>query len=219
MTCRAAIVSAMFAGVGLIAASASGSDPPAYIWNVSASVPIGVYRVDPIDRIDVADLVVVVPPGPLADFLAERSYLPTGVPMLKRVLALAGATVCRHGNAIVAYGMVYGRALDRDSSDRLLPTWQGCRVVPDGQVFLMNWDAADSFDSRYFGPLPIASIVGRAVPVWTAEQSEPAPARSGNFIIIRRAVTARRTFPSPHQRSSRHGPDRNLHPQRGRLLR
>lgn len=178
MTRRTAIVSAMFAGVGLISASASGSHPPAYIWNISASVPLGLYRVDPIDRIAVAELVVVAPSEPLASLLAERGYLPKGVPMLKRVLALAGATVCRRGNAIVAYGMVYGRTLDHDSSDRLLPTWQGCRVVPDKQVFLMNWDAADSFDSRYFGPLPIASIVGRAVPVWTAEQSEPAPARS-----------------------------------------
>jgi conjugative transfer signal peptidase TraF len=180
MTRRAAIVSAMFAGIGLVSASASSRHPPAYIWNVSASVPIGLYRVDPINRIDVADLVVVAPPEPLASLLAERGYLPKGVPMLKRVQAVAGATVCRHGNAIVAYGMVYGLALDRDSSHRLLPTWQGCRVVPDGQLFLMNRDAADSFDSRYFGPLPIASIVGRAVPVWTAERSEPAPARSGN---------------------------------------
>lgn len=180
MTRRVAIVSAMFASVGLIATSASGRHPPAYVWNVSASVPVGLYRVKSIDRIDVADLVVVAPPEPLASLLAERGYLPKGVPMLKRVLALAGTTVCRHGDAIVAYGMIYGHARERDRIGRLLPVWQGCRVVPAGQLFLMNWDAADSFDSRYFGPLPIASIVGRAVPVWTAEQSEPAPARSGN---------------------------------------
>lgn len=180
MTSRTSIVSVMLGGIGLVSASASGSHPPAYVWNVSGSVPVGLYRVESIDRLDIADLVVVAPPEPLASLLAERGYLPKGVPMLKQVLTVAGATVCRHGNAIVAYGMVYGRTLDRDSSGRPLPAWQGCRVVPDRQAFLMNWDAADSFDSRYFGPLPIASIVGRAVPVWTAEQSEPAPARSGN---------------------------------------
>ena len=35
----------------------------------------------------------------------------------------------------------------------------------------MNPQSADSLDGGYFGPLPAASIVGRAIPVWT-EQSE-----------------------------------------------
>ena len=33
----------------------------------------------------------------------------------------------------------------------------------------MNWDNPDSYDGRYFGPLPAASIIGRAIPVWTFE--------------------------------------------------
>jgi hypothetical protein len=39
----------------------------------------------------------------------------------------------------------------------------------------MNWDAADSFDGRYFGPLPRASIFGRAVPLWLADHTSSAP--------------------------------------------
>ncbi|MNY66109.1 Peptidase S26 [compost metagenome] len=31
----------------------------------------------------------------------------------------------------------------------------------------MNWDAPDSLDGRYFGPLPVTSIVARALPLWT----------------------------------------------------
>ena len=31
----------------------------------------------------------------------------------------------------------------------------------------MNWDASDSLDGRYFGPLPVSTIVARALPVWT----------------------------------------------------
>jgi type IV secretory pathway protease TraF len=34
----------------------------------------------------------------------------------------------------------------------------------------MNWQSPDSFDGRYFGPLPASTVVGRAVPVWTDEQ-------------------------------------------------
>ena len=43
----------------------------------------------------VTELVAVEPPEPLATFLAERRYLPRGIPMLKHVLALPGQTVCR----------------------------------------------------------------------------------------------------------------------------
>ena len=59
------------------------------------SVPIGLYRLQPIGEPFVTELVAVEPPEPLATFLATAGYLPRGVPMLKRVLALPGQTVCR----------------------------------------------------------------------------------------------------------------------------
>ena len=62
-----------------------------------------------------------------------------------------------------------GRALDRDRSGRSLPIWRGCRIVADDEVFLMNWQSENSFDGRYFGPLPASTIVGRAIPLWTKE--------------------------------------------------
>ena len=57
----------------------------------------------------VTELVAVLPPEPLAAFLAERSYLPRGVPMLKRVLALPGQTVCRNGLTITVDGIGLAR--------------------------------------------------------------------------------------------------------------
>ena len=68
---------------------------PRFIWNASASVPIGLYAIHPSGALRVTELVVVRPPAALASFLDERRYLPKGVPMLKRVLALPGQTVCR----------------------------------------------------------------------------------------------------------------------------
>jgi type IV secretory pathway protease TraF len=118
----------------------------------------------------VMELVVVRPPPTLAQFLAERRYLPEGVPMLKRVLALPGQTVCRSDRTITVDGIAMGDALERDTSDRPLPVWQGCKRISDGQVFLMNWQSEDSFDGRYFGLLSRATILGRADPVWTQEE-------------------------------------------------
>jgi conjugative transfer signal peptidase TraF len=164
---------AMLTGTALIAAPMWIGHDARLIWNASASVPIGLYRIEPTDRIDVTDLVVVEPPNELADFLAERGYLPRGVPLIKRVLALPGATVCRAGTTVTAYDHVYGEARERDSLGRELPGWQGCRVIADGELFLMNWDAADSFDGRYFGPIPANTVIGRPIPIWTPGEPDP----------------------------------------------
>jgi conjugative transfer signal peptidase TraF len=179
MNAHGKIVAAMLAGATLGISAAVSRHAPWLIWNASASVPIGLYRVEPDRKIDVGDLAAVTPPEPLADFLVERGYLPRGVPLLKHVLALGGETVCRQGTAIIARGKTYGYARERDSKGRALPVWEGCRVLVDGEVFLMNRDVADSFDSRYFGPLPVTAIVGRAVPLWTVDRISPAPDASG----------------------------------------
>jgi len=139
---------------------------PKLTWNASASVPIGLYAVHPTGRLNLGELVVVTPPEPLASFLAERRYLPKGVPLLKHILALPGQIVCRTERTITIDGVVVGEALDRDHLGRILPIWQGCCVIPTGQIFLMNPLSADSLDSRYFGPLPATTIIGRADPVW-----------------------------------------------------
>jgi type IV secretory pathway protease TraF len=64
-----------------------------------------------------------------------------------------------------------GHALDRDHLGRILPVWEGCRLVADHEVFLMNWRSQNSFDGRYFGPLPASTIVGRADPLWMKEDN------------------------------------------------
>ncbi|RUU16392.1 S26 family signal peptidase, partial [Mesorhizobium sp. Primo-B] len=173
MSMRATIIAGMLCGGVLAVAPAWIAHRPSFIWNASASVPIGLYRVEPASRIDVADIAVVMLPEPLASFLAERQYLPHGVPLLKRVLALQGTTVCREGTATITHDVTVGLARERDSRGRSLPVWQGCRVIADGEVFLMNRDVADSFDGRYFGPLPLTSIIGRAVPVWVTRRTAP----------------------------------------------
>jgi conjugative transfer signal peptidase TraF len=138
-----------------------------FIWNASNSVPIGLYRVQPVKRLSLTELVAVQPPDLLAAFLDLNGYLPIGVPMLKRVLALPGQTVCRSGLTIAVDGIDVGEAQKRDGRGRPLPVWNGCLVVADGDLFVMNWQSADSLDSRYFGPLPASAVIGRAVPVWT----------------------------------------------------
>jgi conjugative transfer signal peptidase TraF len=143
---------------------------PRYIWNASESVPIGFYRLHPNGRLAVTQLVAVQSPEPLATFLADRRYLPRGIPLLKRVLALPGHTVCRDQLAITVDKIEVGAARERDSQGRPLPIWQGCHLITDGEIFLMNRRSSASFDGRYFGALPTSAIIGMAEPLWTGEE-------------------------------------------------
>jgi conjugative transfer signal peptidase TraF len=170
MTGRADMLVATVFGVSAVALPLAIDPSPRLIWNASASVPIGLYIVGPATQLQVKDLVVVRPPEDVAAFLAEGGYLPRGVPLLKRVLALRGQNVCRIGRTITVDTIAVGDARERDSHGRVLPLWQGCRVIAEGDVFLMNRQSADSFDGRYFGPLPVASVVGRAKPIWIARE-------------------------------------------------
>lgn len=142
---------------------------PMLLWNVSGSVPIGLYAVKPTSIHHVGDLVVVRPPEALSAFLDMRGYLARGVPLLKHIVALPGQTVCRSGRTIIVNGLTMGLALDRDHLGRSLPAWQGCRRVDHDEVFLMNWQSEHSLDGRYFGLLPASTIIGRADPIWTEE--------------------------------------------------
>ena len=157
-------------GATVLLLSTIGGAPPRYIWNASHSVPVGLYRLQPVSKLTVTELVAVQPPDLLATFLDLNGYLPIGVPMLKRALALSGQTVCRNGLTIAVDGIDVGQAHERDGRGRPLPAWQGCRVIADGDIFVMNWQAEDSLDSRYFGPLPASAVIGRAIPVWTDEE-------------------------------------------------
>lgn len=155
-----------------VAISAVISMPTALIWNASASVPIGLYAIAQADRFEVSELVAVALPESLSQFMVERGYVGRDVPILKRVLGLPGQEVCRADRTITVDRIKMGAALDRDRFGRALPVWQGCRMIAGGELFLMNWHAADSFDGRYFGPIPATSVIGRAMPLWTDEDGD-----------------------------------------------
>ena len=145
---------------------------PKLIWNASASAPIGLYAVASDDDLAVGDLVVVDPPESLATYLAERGYLPEGVPLLKHVAALPGQRVCRDGAAVAVDDIPLAQAQPSDRFGRDLPVWQGCHFVAKTELFLLNPSHPDSLDGRYFGALPADAVIGRAVPILTDEDGD-----------------------------------------------
>ncbi|MCC6469709.1 MAG: S26 family signal peptidase [Alphaproteobacteria bacterium] len=164
---RYAIATAITASVFAVSFVAIAvADPfPRLIWNASASAPIGLYRIHPDSDPPTGALVAVTPPERLARWLSARGYLPEGVPLLKHVAAKPGQRVCRIGDIVSVDALAVASARARDGQGRPLPVWRGCRTLQPGELLLLNPDAADSMDGRYFGPLPASTVVGQATPL------------------------------------------------------
>ncbi|PZU47957.1 MAG: S26 family signal peptidase [Sphingomonas sp.] len=139
---------------------------PRLIWNPSASAPVGLWRITPGEPVRVGDMVLAETPERVRRLAAERGYLPLNVPLLKRVAASTGDLVCAAGPDMTVNGRTLALRLSHDRGGRPLPWWRGCRALAEGEVLLLM-DAPESFDGRYFGPVPASSIIGRAWPIWT----------------------------------------------------
>ncbi|MGX9181902.1 S26 family signal peptidase [Mesorhizobium sp. BHbdii] len=163
---RARIVTAI-ATIGLLLGFAALAKPtPWLVWNASASAPVGLYWVGSAAPAR-DDLVLVRPPDYVAHLAAERGYLPRNVALVKRLAALPSEHVCAFKDAIIIGGDIVARRLKIDAKGRPLPWWNGCRALAGDEVFLLGSDNVGSFDSRYFGPVPAANIIGRLVPLCT----------------------------------------------------
>jgi len=151
----------------LLATSAAVPHRPILVWNATASAPIGLY-VGETERVPTrGDLVLVRPPSEVAAFASGRGYLPPDVPLIKRIVGTSGDTICAHGDMISLNGSFLLKRLESDGRGRSLPRWSGCKRLGDTEIFLAMTDVSDSFDGRYFGPIPASDIIGRLQPLWT----------------------------------------------------
>ena len=156
---RALLIGMTIPIIALCLASVT-SLPTKVIYNASASAPFGFYWIDhkPISR---GDYVYVRVPERVRNLVIERGYLPPDVPLVKRVVGLDSDRICRQNDEIVVNGSVVATAKKRDREGREMPIWQGCHILTEQTVFLLQ-DHPQSFDGRYFGPVDRRLIIGRA---------------------------------------------------------
>lgn len=137
------------------------------VYNPSDSVPRGWYRIGPADSLHAGSIVLTRLPADAAALAAQRGYLPERIPLLKRVGAMEPQQVCIEGRTVRIDGVAVATALKADQRGRLLPVWQQCRALRDGELFLLSTTNPVSFDSRYFGPVAVSAVIGSAQPLWT----------------------------------------------------
>jgi conjugative transfer signal peptidase TraF len=151
--------------VTALVASLLWAPRPLLVWNVSASAPVGLYAVSSPDGVRPGEMVIAWTPEPARSLAADRRYLPSNVPLVKRVAAMAGDRVCAMGEAIWVNGRHVGTRRDADGAGRPMPAWVGCRDLAEGEYFLLM-ESRNSFDGRYFGVTRREDLLGRAVLLW-----------------------------------------------------
>jgi type IV secretory pathway protease TraF len=162
---RALLAAGGTAGLAALVAPTIVRVPPALLWNVTASAPIGLYWVRGGGSLGVGDWVAARAPQNLRTMFAERGYLPPETPLVKQITALSPQRVCRLGARVTVGARTVAWARTRDWMGRVLPVWGGCRRLHNDQLFLLN-AARDSLDGRYFGPSSARDIVGHLTPLW-----------------------------------------------------
>jgi conjugative transfer signal peptidase TraF len=161
-----AMIGLALGAIALLAAPALLAPAPRLVWNATASAPIGLYALSHHDPHQ-GDLVLAQPPIAIAALAAARGYLPLHVPLVKRIAAGPGDWVCTRGDAVLVGRHIIALRVAYDPKGRALPYWEGCGVLRPGELFLLMPQAPHSFDSRYFGPVSTASVIGVLRPLWT----------------------------------------------------
>jgi len=133
---------------------------PRILYNKSDSAPIGWYKLDPDGAPNRDAMVAAFAPAKARKLADMRDYLPYRIPLLKSVWAVAGEEVCASNGVIRAPNRPDIHAELRDGLGRELPHWDGCITVKTTEVFLVSTYVHNSFDSRYFGPVPLKNVLG-----------------------------------------------------------
>lgn len=164
---RAAVILCMDIGLAALLMPLAVPNRVQIVYNPSDSVPSGWYRIGPADSLQVGSIVLARLPAPAAAQVAQRGYLPAGIPLLKHIGAAAPQRVCVDGTSVRIDDVAVAAVMRADGRGRPLTAWSQCRRLTHGELFLLSNTNPASFDSRYFGPIRASDVIGSAQPIWT----------------------------------------------------
>lgn len=136
-----------------------------FIVNRTPSVPRGIYwlsRGAPSER---GRLVAFPIPQHLQTLFRERRLVPSAFfgLLAKPVAAAAGDHVCLRADRLFINGELAASVSRVDSHGRPMPRVTLCRVLEEFEVFVLT--TAESFDSRYLGPVTTTDVLGTLTPI------------------------------------------------------
>lgn len=160
---RIIIVIAIFSFLaGLVLAA---RNVPCYL-NLSDSEPWGIYRLTPFDgHLFIGELVIMEVPVPARPYVYGRGWLPEDGLLLKSIGAMPGDQVMIASDGIRINQQYFGPVFKQDSQGKPLPELRGSFRIQPGYFLPLATAIPNSFDGRYFGPVPLRMILGKAKPI------------------------------------------------------
>ena len=137
-------------------------------WNSTPSMPEGLYVRSVLERHTVGKTVTIRTPSIVEHHFRSRGYVGTLPTILKPLAAGPGDHVCVTDHLEIN-GQYIAPVLSAASNGTPMPRWDGCRVLDVGEWFTYAPRILDSFDSRYYGPVREADIIGVYRPVWVED--------------------------------------------------
>lgn len=132
-------------------------------WNVTPSLPLGPYQLEK---------GVLPVRGDYVSFCSPVAmpFMPSGpcngtAPLMKEVIAAEGDVVEIDPDKVTVNGrkIPYSASLQHSTAypDASIPHAYGRHVLTSGQVWVFgSGDPIRSFDSRYYGPVAVSSLIG-----------------------------------------------------------
>jgi conjugative transfer signal peptidase TraF len=141
-----------------------------FCFNITPSEPAGIYELVPGGAGRGALALLEQPRGSAASTL--RRYIPAKLPLVKRVAAIPGDMVRIDSDGVYVNGKRWPDSvplLHDDEGRALNPYPFGVYRVAAGRLWVMS-NHPRGLDSRYFGPVPAASVISRLEPLltWTS---------------------------------------------------
>ncbi len=141
--------------------------------NHTASAPAGLWIEHHFDNESLRRgmIVFVCPPdNSVVRLMSDRGYLAPGncpntqvAPLGKSIRAIPGDVVRIESGSLAT---VNGSPIPNSIAKPSLPAWpEGEHAVQPGEVWIFSSYSADSFDSRYFGPVNQSAIRGEGAPL------------------------------------------------------
>ena len=166
----------LYGGGLLVLASIAVIKQAGFRINTSPSIPLGIYRTTT-TPLSVGSYVLLCPENKEPFITAQKrdyigaGYCPGGLGyMFKRVAAMPNDIITTTANGMYINGKLYpdSKPFKHDALNRTLPIWHANQTrLKAGEVVLMTEGDKNSFDARYFGPLPEQQIVSVVRPVLT----------------------------------------------------
>jgi conjugative transfer signal peptidase TraF len=148
-------------------------------FNLTGSMPRGIYLLKSSHIINRGDLIMICLPNFLANFGLQRGYLLPGScqngsqPLLKKVVAKSGDTIVLSADSMQVNGkqLPCSATLNTDYQNRTLPsTLRGIYTLKQHQLWLYGVSSARSWDSRYMGVIDSSSVINVVMPLITYER-------------------------------------------------